>query len=160
MSSAVDRLPVAEAAPSCTAPATPEPSDPAVTKLHQALCWFPNHRSSGLEVTEALAETALRNNAQLPPEPVTAVRIKIRTDGAGVRFAKRLLSDGRWELCFASLDPWLCDIVEQLGPDGVSRWHVSVAPGSAIAWNGTWDDRPVIEGFWIGAPWLRVELVP
>ncbi len=160
MSSAIDRLPLAEPTPSFTAPLAPTPTGEVPTNVHQALCWFPNHRSTGLAVTDSLAEAALRNNAQLQPEPVTAVRIKIRTDGAGVRFAKRPDDSGGWELCFTSLDPWLCDIVEQHGVDGVTRWHVSLAPGCAVEWTGSWEERPVIEGLWIGAPWLRVNLVP
>lgn len=162
MSSAIDRLPEAEPPYPSPAPDRPETRPGVSTNLHQTLCWYPTYRSTGLELTESLAEAALRNNSQLPEEQQTAVRLKIRTDGAGIRFVKRLDEAGRWELCFTGIDPWLADIVEQVEPDdGAHHWHVTVAnAGFAVAWTGTWDDLPAVPGLWIAKPWARVSLIP
>jgi len=131
------------------------------TTVHQALSFFPVYRPTGRRLTEDLAELALAHNRTLPDEAPTAVRLKIRTDGAGVRLAKCRNVAGEWELCFASLDPWLADIVEHqpLDPDGPSHWHVTVANTDIVlTWVGGWDDRPDVEGLWLGKPWLRTTL--
>lgn len=158
MSSAIDQLLEAPGPTDPAAPAAPGavPFEAVrTTTVHQALCWFPVHRCTGRTLTEELAAAALAHNRTIPPEPPTAVRLKIRTDGAGVRYAKCRTEGGAWELCFASLDPWLCDIVEHR-TDTETFWEVTVPSAELVLrWTGEWDDHPDVTGLWLGRPWLR-----
>lgn len=161
MSSAIDELPEAPGATDTSHLTGAVPvlfEQVQVTNVHQALSWYPVYRGTGLRLTEALAATAAAHNRTIPPEAPTAVRLKIRTDGAGVRFAKRRDEAGQWELCFTSLDPWLSDIVEHQTAEG-SYWQLTVpSVDIVLTWTGTWDDHPDVTGLWLGNPWLRNSL--